>query len=134
MISQANSGACLSKTKILHYLLEGTTASNVEGIGDEEKDSSEGSNHDINARKCCLVWFALSLSPCQYVLDFIYAPACDNFIRHYSGKRSSKWVKVNEKRTLHDVLKEPDFIIQGIPGMFSKKNKKLLAVWLKILH
>lgn len=26
---------------------------------------------------------------------------------------------MNEKRTLHNVLKEPDFIIQGIPGGFS---------------
>ncbi|KAB5569836.1 hypothetical protein DKX38_003629 [Salix brachista] len=34
-----------------------------------------------------------------------------------SGKGSSKWVKVNEKRMLSDVLKEPDFIISGIPGL-----------------
>lgn len=32
---------------------------------------------------------------------------------------SSKWVKVNEKRTLHDVLKEPNFIIPMIPGFMS---------------
>lgn len=39
------------------------------------------------------------------------------FIWFGFGKGSSKWVKVNEKRTLHDVLKEPNFIIQGIPGV-----------------
>ncbi|PQQ10321.1 tetratricopeptide repeat protein 4 homolog [Prunus yedoensis var. nudiflora] len=35
-----------------------------------------------------------------------------------AGKGSSKWVKVNEKRTLHDVLKEPNFVIPGIPVFF----------------
>ncbi|GMN50414.1 hypothetical protein TIFTF001_019570 [Ficus carica] len=35
-----------------------------------------------------------------------------------SSSGSSKWIKVNEKRTLHDVLKEPNFIIQGIPVPF----------------
>ncbi|KAI3678767.1 hypothetical protein L6452_38070 [Arctium lappa] len=33
------------------------------------------------------------------------------------GEGRSKWVKVNEKRTLHAVLKEPNFIIPGIPGL-----------------
>ncbi|RVW53677.1 hypothetical protein CK203_069015 [Vitis vinifera] len=33
-------------------------------------------------------------------------------------KGSSKWVKVNEKRTLNDVLKEPNLMIPGIPGLF----------------
>ncbi|KAF5741807.1 tetratricopeptide repeat-containing family protein [Tripterygium wilfordii] len=28
---------------------------------------------------------------------------------------SSKWIKVNEKRMLYDILKEPNFIITGIP-------------------
>ncbi|EXB46037.1 Tetratricopeptide repeat protein 4-like protein [Morus notabilis] len=81
------SGACLPKKKILHYFLEGTAASNVEDIGNEEKDAVRNSNH---------------LRP--------------------SG--SAKWVKVNEKRTLHDVLKEPNFIIQGIPVFYvvSKKS------------
>lgn len=37
---------------------------------------------------------------------------------HGSGKGSSKWVKVNEKRMLCDVLKEPDFIISGIPVFY----------------
>jgi hypothetical protein len=36
---------------------------------------------------------------------------------NFPGKGSSKWVKVNEKRMLCDVLKEPDFIISGIPGL-----------------
>lgn len=36
---------------------------------------------------------------------------------NFPGKGSSKWVKVNEKRMLSDVLKEPDFIISGIPGL-----------------
>lgn len=41
-----------------------------------------------------------------------------------SSSGSSKWIKVNEKRTLHDVLKEPNFIIQGIPVFYvvSKKS------------
>ncbi|KHG10986.1 ttc4 [Gossypium arboreum] len=74
----AGSGICLSKRKILRYLLEGTAAANVESIGEEEKDAADGSPYDSSAG-------------------------------------SSKWVKVNEKRTLHDVLKEPNFIIPMIP-------------------
>lgn len=35
---------------------------------------------------------------------------------------SPKWIKVNERRTLHDVLKEPDFIIPGIPGKIQCTN------------
>ncbi|XP_020425418.1 uncharacterized protein LOC109946248 isoform X2 [Prunus persica] len=71
------------KTKILHCLLEGTAASHVENIGDEEKDANKNSNDGSSA-----------------------------------GKGSSKWVKVNEKRALHDVLKEPKFVIRGIPVFF----------------
>ncbi|CAK7349493.1 unnamed protein product [Dovyalis caffra] len=37
---------------------------------------------------------------------------------HGAGKGSSKWVKVNEKRMLTDVLKESDFIISGIPVFY----------------
>jgi hypothetical protein len=33
-------------------------------------------------------------------------------------KGSSGMVKVNERRTLHDVLKEPKFVIPEIPGLF----------------
>ncbi|KAL9318230.1 hypothetical protein ACSQ67_014747 [Phaseolus vulgaris] len=33
-------------------------------------------------------------------------------------KGSPKWIKVNERRTLHDVLKEPNFIIPGIPVFY----------------
>ncbi|KAJ0512491.1 putative tetratricopeptide-like helical domain superfamily, cns1/TTC4, wheel [Helianthus annuus] len=40
------------------------------------------------------------------------------------GNNRSKWVKVNERKTLHAVLKEPNFIIPGIPVFFvvSKKS------------
>ncbi|KAK4797442.1 hypothetical protein SAY86_029768 [Trapa natans] len=34
------------------------------------------------------------------------------------GNNSCKWVKVNERRTLHDVLREPNLIIPGIPAFF----------------
>ncbi|KVH94303.1 Tetratricopeptide-like helical [Cynara cardunculus var. scolymus] len=34
------------------------------------------------------------------------------------GEGRSKWVKVNERRTLHAVLKEPNLIIPGIPVFF----------------
>ncbi|KAI3749577.1 hypothetical protein L2E82_20191 [Cichorium intybus] len=33
------------------------------------------------------------------------------------GEGGSKWVKVNERRTLHAVLREPKFVIPGIPGL-----------------
>ncbi|KAK2986350.1 hypothetical protein RJ640_026614 [Escallonia rubra] len=38
--------------------------------------------------------------------------------------RGPKWVRVNEKRTLHDVLTDPNFVIPGIPVFFvvSKKS------------
>ncbi|PKI41112.1 hypothetical protein CRG98_038640, partial [Punica granatum] len=35
-----------------------------------------------------------------------------------TGDGSSKWMEVNERRTLHDVLKEPNMIIPGIPVFF----------------
>ncbi|KAI3760216.1 hypothetical protein L1987_50607 [Smallanthus sonchifolius] len=34
------------------------------------------------------------------------------------GNNRSKWVKVNERRTLNAVLKEPNFVIPGIPVFF----------------
>lgn len=34
------------------------------------------------------------------------------------NKSSPKWIKVNERRTLHDVLKEPNFIIPEIPVFY----------------
>ncbi|KAM2990050.1 hypothetical protein FF2_003947 [Malus domestica] len=80
---EAGSGVSLSKTEILHCLLEGTPASNVESINGEQKDANENSNGGSSA-----------------------------------GKGSSKWVKVNEKRTLDDVLKEPNFIVPGIPVFY----------------
>lgn len=40
------------------------------------------------------------------------------------AKGSSKWVKVNERRTLYDVLREPNCVIPGIPVFYvvSKKS------------
>ncbi|XVF72112.1 hypothetical protein PTKIN_Ptkin12aG0094500 [Pterospermum kingtungense] len=78
---EAGSGVCLSMTKILRYLLEGTAVSNVQSIGEEEKDATDGSPYSS-----------------------------------FAG--SSKWVTVNEKRTLHDVLKEANFIIPMIPVFY----------------
>lgn len=37
----------------------------------------------------------------------------------FLGTGSSKWVEVNEKKTLHEVLKERNFVIPGIPGLHS---------------
>ncbi|GAU27545.1 hypothetical protein TSUD_29780 [Trifolium subterraneum] len=34
------------------------------------------------------------------------------------NQSSPKWIKVNERRTLHDVLKEPNFIIPEIPVFY----------------
>jgi len=39
------------------------------------------------------------------------------FLYCLPGNDPSRWVKVNEKRTLHDVLKEPNLVIPGIPGI-----------------
>ncbi|KAF5204216.1 Tetratricopeptide repeat protein 4-like protein, partial [Thalictrum thalictroides] len=36
----------------------------------------------------------------------------------YAGKSSSKWVKVNEKKTLYEVLRQPDFVIPRIPVFY----------------
>ncbi|KAL6208871.1 hypothetical protein ACLB2K_019814 [Fragaria x ananassa] len=85
---EAKLGVPLSKTKILRYLLEGTPASNLESMVDEEKEATENSKFGSSA-----------------------------------GKGSSKWVKVNEKRTLYDILKETNFIIQGIP-VFAVVSKR----------
>ncbi|XP_074348348.1 uncharacterized protein LOC141687090 [Apium graveolens] len=35
-----------------------------------------------------------------------------------SGQGHSKWIKVNEKRTLYDVLREPNFLTPGIPVFY----------------
>uniref|UniRef100_A0A166FKG0 Uncharacterized protein n=2 Tax=Daucus carota subsp. sativus TaxID=79200 RepID=A0A166FKG0_DAUCS len=35
-----------------------------------------------------------------------------------NGQGRSKWIKVNEKRTLYDVLREPNFLIPGIPVFY----------------
>ncbi|MCL7030231.1 hypothetical protein MKW94_009851 [Papaver nudicaule] len=35
-----------------------------------------------------------------------------------AGKVSVRWVKVNEKKTLHDVLRQPNFVIPGIPVVY----------------
>ncbi|XP_074279052.1 uncharacterized protein LOC141604183 [Silene latifolia] len=35
-----------------------------------------------------------------------------------AGRDPSRWVKVNEKRTLHDVLKEPNLVIPEIPVFY----------------
>ncbi|XP_008789930.2 tetratricopeptide repeat protein 4 homolog isoform X1 [Phoenix dactylifera] len=47
----------------------------------------------------------------------------DNSVASMSN-RSGKWVKVNEKQTLHDILRKPDYIIPAIPVFFvvSKKS------------
>ncbi|KAK3007568.1 hypothetical protein RJ639_014414 [Escallonia herrerae] len=37
--------------------------------------------------------------------------------------RGPKWVRVNEKRTLHDVLTDPKFVIPGIPVFFVVSRK-----------
>ncbi|RDY07644.1 Tetratricopeptide repeat protein 4-like protein, partial [Mucuna pruriens] len=75
---EAGSGPCLYKEKLLHCLLEGTAASDREGVDDEEKDATTYFKQDMG---------------------------------------SPKWIKVNERRTLHDVLKEPNMIIPGIPAV-----------------
>jgi len=41
LFHQAGSGRCLSKEKLIGCLLEGTAASNSDGVGDEEKDADE---------------------------------------------------------------------------------------------
>lgn len=48
----------------------------------------------------------------------LYSPVFEfNFFVIYLGEGRSKWVKVNERRTLHAVLKEPNLVIPGIPGL-----------------
>lgn len=85
---EAGSGVALSKKEILCCLLEGTAASDVDSIVDEEKDATGKSGYSSSA-----------------------------------GRGSSKWVKVNEKRTLYDILKEANFVIQGIP-VFAVVSKR----------
>ncbi|KAK7345717.1 hypothetical protein VNO77_16327 [Canavalia gladiata] len=41
--------------------------------------------------------------------------AVEDFKQHMG---SPKWIKVNERRTLHDVLKESNFVIPGIPVFY----------------
>ncbi|XP_027366695.1 tetratricopeptide repeat protein 4 homolog [Abrus precatorius] len=46
--------------------------------------------------------------------------AVEEFKQHTG---SPKWIKVNERRTLHDVLKMPNFIIPGIPVFYVVSNR-----------
>ncbi|EYU32923.1 hypothetical protein ABFS83_09G067000 [Erythranthe nasuta] len=41
-----------------------------------------------------------------------------------SSGNGPKWVRVNERKTLHDILKNPDIVVPGIPAFFvvSKKS------------
>ncbi|KAJ0966546.1 hypothetical protein J5N97_023463 [Dioscorea zingiberensis] len=41
----------------------------------------------------------------------------------FISPRSGKWIKVNEKKTLHDVLHQPDYVIPGIPVFFVVSNR-----------
>ncbi|XP_022159856.1 tetratricopeptide repeat protein 4 homolog isoform X2 [Momordica charantia] len=51
------------------------------------------------------------------VLDEKDAIECSNHDTS-ANEGSSKWIKVNEKRTLHDVLKAPNCLIPGIPVFY----------------
>ncbi|MCE0480500.1 hypothetical protein HAX54_037392 [Datura stramonium] len=77
---EACAGVCLSKGDILRYLLEGTTASQVEDFGNEESGSAHCSTKGSTSQ-----------------VD------------------TARWMKINEKRTLYNVLKEPRFVVPGIP-------------------
>lgn len=80
---EAGCGVGLEKRQLMHYLLQGTVASNFEDFAGDDKNVSE------------------------------------NYTRHlHAGDGSSKWVKVNERRTLHEVLKASNFIIPGIPVFY----------------
>lgn len=46
---------------------------------------------------------------CHLLCVSDFSPSC-------SGN-GPKWVKVDEKRTLHDILKEPNLVIPGVPGI-----------------
>lgn len=71
LIHQVGSGVCLSKSKLLHYLLEGTAASHVESINGEEKDAIEDSNHEISAGRMVYYLPCLDSMPNNvYLLHF----------------------------------------------------------------
>lgn len=72
LLHQAVSGVCLSKSKLLHYLLEGTTASHVENINGEEKDAIEYSSHEVSAgRMVYYLPYPDSMSKNVFLLHFI---------------------------------------------------------------
>ncbi|KAH6831561.1 Tetratricopeptide repeat superfamily protein [Perilla frutescens var. hirtella] len=41
----------------------------------------------------------------------------------FSSDNGTKWVKINERRTLHDILKNSDIIVPGIPVFFVVSRK-----------
>lgn len=51
-------------------------------------------------------------------IDGVEKDASEDSNHGISTGKGSKWVKVNEKRTLHEVLKEPNFIIPEIPVFY----------------
>ena len=79
MIHQAGSGVCLSKSKLLHYLLEGTAASHLESIDVDEKDATEVFHHGISTGRmfCNYSTFHVNLFPpfvfpCQWFGDHAF--------------------------------------------------------------
>lgn len=51
-------------------------------------------------------------------LDKYSAEETDANRSPYSNGNGPKWVRINERRTLHDVLKNPDMIVPGIPVFY----------------
>lgn len=84
---EVGSIAPLSKKELLRYLLDGTSASNLENFEEEG---------DIDAS----LESTTSLGYCD-----------------------SKWMKVDERRSLHDILKEPNLVIPGNPVFFLVSRK-----------
>ncbi|GAA0144892.1 hypothetical protein LIER_05215 [Lithospermum erythrorhizon] len=82
---EVGAGVCLSKREIISNLLEGTKASNVENL-DFEDNVAAGRLCNSSARA-----------------------------KNMLAGNGPRWMKVNERRTLYDVLKEPNMVIPGLP-------------------
>lgn len=75
--------------------------------------------------------------PKKEILNYLLQGTAASHLEKYGGEESdaaahtsfasgngTKWVKINERRTLHDILTSPDIIVPGIPVFFvvSKKS------------
>ncbi|MQL81336.1 hypothetical protein Taro_013784 [Colocasia esculenta] len=122
---QAGSGIPLSKKEILKHFLEGTAGARADKIIKEEESTDQSSEHIHLTRSPA---FHSRMAESGRVAGSAPAdpdpesgqtwPESGGVGLSRPDSNSGKWVKVNEKKKLQDILRLHDYIIPGIPAFF----------------